>query len=105
MNQEAVQIVKETAPPAIAAGATLWTGYATLMQYLPAALGCFGAFWGGILSMVLTYKAWTDLRHKREEREYKKELRAEIAKRRDEGLECQRCIDVEILNELDGDKK
>ena len=103
MSQEAVQIAKEVAPPAIAAGATLWTGYATLMQSLPTVLGCFGAFTGGVLSMVLTYKTWTDLSHKREEREYKKDLRAEISKRRNEGLECQRCIDIDILKEIDDD--
>lgn len=100
MSQEMVQIAKETAPPAGAAILTLSTGYATIIQWMPVFFGCFATFTGGMLSIVLTIKTWNDLSHKREERKYRQELRKDIEKRRSEGLECQRCIDQEILKEL-----
>ena len=103
MSQEAVQIIKESAPAGGAAILTLGSGYATIIQWMPIVFGSFATFTGGVLSIILTIKTWQDLSHKREERKYKKELRAEIANRRDHGLDCQRCIDIEILKELDGE--
>jgi hypothetical protein len=99
MNQIA-QIVKDSAPPAGAAIVTVGSGYAILFTYIPIVFSCFAALTGGILSIVLTIKTWHNIMQKKEEREYKKELRKEIEKRRSEGLECQRCIDFEILKEL-----
>ena len=75
MKQEAAQASKEIAVAGSAAAVTIGSGLSTFLEYIPPILGCFATLAGTILSIMLAFKAYNDIRNSRAERRYERRRR------------------------------